>query len=264
MKNRFFGIYYKYQTKDGFTIAVIKSVSNDIDMIQVITNEKSYQIKDLSSVDVNFERIIFNVHQEDISIEGTIKCGPLLKTKKNVMSYYRFLPIECKHKIYSMYHSLSGLLIINNKTIDFSDGNGYIEGDEGRNFPTEYLWLNASKKETSITLAIATIPLGLVEITGTMCMIEHGDKEYRFGTYNSAKPKLISRNHIIIKKGKYVLDINIDDFDGHALKAPVKGEMIRTIHECPSVGIRFTLKHKEKVLIDDNHPYASFEYVFNK
>ena len=100
MKNRFFGIYYKYQTKNGFTIAVIKSVSNDIDMIQVITNEKSYQIKDLSSVDVNFERIIFNVHQEDINIKGTIKCGPLLKTKKNVMSYYRFLPIECKHKIY--------------------------------------------------------------------------------------------------------------------------------------------------------------------
>ena len=264
MKKYFFGIYYKYQTVDGFTIAVIKSISNNIDMIQVITNEKSYFIDDLSSVNINFERVIFNIHQDDINIEGTISCGPLLKTKKNVMSYYRFLPIECKHKIYSMYHSLSGIVVINNKTINFDQGNGYIEGDEGRNFPTEYLWLNASKKEVSLTLAVATIPLGLIKIMGTTCMIEYGDKEYRFGTYNGAKPKLLSRNHIIIKKGRFVLDIKVDDFNGHALKAPVKGEMTRTIHECPSVGIHFSLKHKDKILIENSHPYASFEYVFDK
>ena len=33
-KNRFFGIYYKYQTVDGYTIAVISSTANEGDMLQ--------------------------------------------------------------------------------------------------------------------------------------------------------------------------------------------------------------------------------------
>ena len=61
-----------------------------------------------------------------------------------------------------------------------------------------------------------------------------------FGTYNFAKAKVISRNHVVITKGQYVLDINIDDNSGHALKAPIKRDMVRYIHECPSVKITYS------------------------
>ena len=263
-KKGFFGIYYKHQNKDGFTISVIVSKSNEGDMVQIITNEKAYLIHDVSSVKASFEGINFNIHQEDISLEGHISYGTLLKPKKDIMSYYRFLPIECKHKVYSMYHSLDGEIILNNQTISFKGGDGYIEGDKGRNFPKEYLWLNASNKEASIILAIATIPLGLIKITGITCLIEHNNKEYRFGTYNFAKAKIISKSHIVIKKGKYLLDIHIDNHQGHPLKAPLKGDMVRYIHECPSVNIHYILKKKEEILMDITHPYASFEYVFDK
>ena len=51
-KNRFFGIYYKHQSRDGYTIAVITSTSNEGNMIQVITNDKAYLIKDISEVKI--------------------------------------------------------------------------------------------------------------------------------------------------------------------------------------------------------------------
>lgn len=263
MKNKFFGIYYKHVSLNGDMIAIIDSVSNEGPMVQLITNDFAITVKDISQVKVSMKGISLDIHQDNVDIVGDISYGELLKNKKDVMSYYRFLPIECKHKIYSMYHELMGSLAINNKNISFDRGYGYIEGDKGRNFPKEYLWLNASKPETSITLAIATIPLGLFKILGTTCIINHKGKEYRFGTYNFAKTVLISKNHVTVKKGKYVLDITIDDFDTKKLKAPEKGDMVRYIHECPAVAIHYTLKKKDEVVIDTNHPYASFEFMFS-
>ena len=264
MKKRFFGIYYKHQSINGYVIAIIVSRSNEGDMIQVITNEKSYLIKNREQIKVSVKGIDFNVHQDDLNIVGNIKYGQLLKPKKDIMSYYRYLPIECKHQIYSMYHEINGTLLINDEEICFDNGNGYIEGDKGRNFPKEYLWINAIDNNASLTIAVASIPLGIFTITGVTLLIEYKNKEYRFGTYNHAKVKLNTRNHIIITKGKYILDINIDDNNGHALKAPIKGDMVRYIHECPSVKIHYTLKYKDKTIMDIIHPYASFEYMFNK
>ena len=110
MKNKFFGIYYKHQSVNGYTIAVIDSISNEGKMVQIITNEKAYLLKDINQIDISFNGINFNVHQDDLEIIGNISYGPLLKPKKDIMSYYRYLPIECKHQIYSMYQDISGTL----------------------------------------------------------------------------------------------------------------------------------------------------------
>ncbi len=263
MKKRFHGIYYKMQTKDGFTIAVIDSFSNEGHMIQIITPEKSYLANDVSQVQTSFRGVTFSLAQEDLSISGEIKYTSLLKPRKNIMSYYRFLPIECKHQIYSMHQDLEGQLTINGTVYDFNEGHGYIEGDKGRNFPTDYLWFNCADSNLSITLAIATIPLGLFTILGSTCLVEHNGQEYRFGTYNFAKVKKVSRGEVILKKGKYTLKITpYNDNPAHALKAPVKGDMVRYIHECPALKARVVLKKKDKTIIDYTHPYASFEYVF--
>lgn len=265
MRKGFFGIYYKHQTINGYVLAVIVSTSNGVDMVQVVANDKSWNIKDIKSVKASFKGIELSIHQDDLSLEGHISYGELLKTKKHVMSYFRFLPIECKHDIYSMNHTLSGSVILNGKTLDFTDGNGYIEGDKGRSFPEEYLWLNTSSKNDSLTLAVADIPFGLFHFKGVLSLLVHNDKQYRFGTYNFATAKKISREHIVIKKGRYILEVFIlDDKLGHGLKAPKMGDMVRTIHECPSMKIRYILKKKDDVIVDYTYPYASFEYVFDK
>ena len=262
-RNRFFGIYYKHQSIDGYTLAVIDSFSNEGKMIQVITNDKTYLVKDTTQVHISNQGIYFNINQEDLKINGTIEYKGLHKPNKDIMSYFRYLPIECKHNIYSMHHKINGTLNINNQIISFDNGDGYMEGDEGRNFPKKYLWFNASKEDTSITLAIADIPLGIFHILGNTCLIKTKDKEYRFGTYNFTKVTKLTRNHISLKKGPYTLEIQLlDNSSFHPLKAPQKGDMVRYIHECPSIEARYILKRKSDIIIDITHPYASFEYVF--
>lgn len=262
MKNHFFGIYYKHQAKDGYTLAVIISRANEGPMVQVITKYGSFYIKDTSSIKADRNGMTFHVNQEGLVMEGTITYSDMIKAKKDIMSYYRFLPIECKHRIYSLYHRLSGSLTINGEVIDFTDGNGYMEGDKGRNFPSKYLWLNSVSPAFTIMLAVASIPLGLFTIQGITCEVCLDKKEYLFGTYNFAKMKVISKDHLLLKKGPYTLEIFIDDHEGHPLKAPVKGNMVRFIHECPSVRIHYLFKKKNIVLKDGYHDYASFEYVF--
>lgn len=263
MHKRFYGTYYKHQSVDGYTIAVIDSHSNEGHLIQVIDNDKSYLVKDVSSVTISKEGISFDVHQDDLDIVGNIKYGEFLEPKKDVMSYYRYLPIECKHEINSMNHALSGHIEINNRHISFDNGNGYIEGDRGRNFPTKYVWINTSNKELSATIAVATIPLGLFTIIGVTSLIVHNNKEYRFGTYNFTKAVKVSRDEVILKKGKYILTVKVvEDFNGHPLKAPVKGDMIRYIHECPSLKTRISLKKKDNPIFDIDCPFTSFEYVW--
>lgn len=262
-KNKFFGTYYKHQTSDGFTISLIVSNSNEGEMMQIITNEKSYMVEDLSSINVSFQGIEFNIHQKDLELEGFIIYGPLLKPKKDIMSYFRHLPIECKHNIYSMYHRLHGKITLNGKEIMFCNGDGYIEGDEGRNFPSKYLWFNATSDVASITAMVADIPLGITTITGVTCLIEYNDKEYRFGTYNFARADTISKNHIVIRKGKYTLIIEIEDeVEGHLLRAPISGNMDRFIKEAVTVKARYILKEKNKTILDVTHPYASYEYMY--
>ena len=122
-KNRFFGIYYKHQSLDGHVLAVIHSHSNEGEMVQIIDNNKSYILKDINDVKVSFEGISFNILQDDLSLVGKISYGSLLKPNKDIMSYYRHLPIECKHNIHSMYHNLSGQITINGKVVNFNNGN---------------------------------------------------------------------------------------------------------------------------------------------
>ena len=262
-KNRFFGIYYKHQSLDGEMLAVIDSLSNEGKMVQIISNEGAFILKDLSSIKISFEGISFDIHQDDLILTGEIKYGNIKKPKKDIMSYYRFLPIECKHKIYSLYHPLSGEIIINNKKISFDHGDGYIEGDKGRNFPSKYIWINSSSPILSITSAIASIPLGLFTITGNTTSILYKNKEYRFGTYNGSKVIKISKEHIIIKKGAYTLEMSLlDNKSSHPLKAPQRGDMIRYIHECPSLSMRMVLKRKDRLIFNEICPFTSYEYVW--
>ena len=262
-KNRFVGTYYKHQTKDGFTITLIVSKSNEGEMMQIITNERSYIVEDTSSINASFKGIEFNVDQYDLKLEGFIVYGPLGKPKKDIMSIYRHLPMECKHTIYSMHHRLHGKITLNGKEIVFIEGVGYIEGDEGKNFPSKYLWFNAVDSKTSITAMVADVRVGLMKIMGSTCLIKHRGKEYRFGTYNFAKVDVILGKFVVISKGKYKLSIEIEEEgDSQNLRAPIAGNMTRIIKESVSVKARYILTEKNKVIMDISHPYASFESTY--
>ena len=263
-KNRFFGKYYKFISDDGYTFALIVSHANEGDMLQLVTPTKGYFVKNTKSVDINNNVININIHEDDISLEGTITLGELHPLSKKVMEPFSILPMECKHEIYSMYHRVNGELTLNkNKKITFTNSLGYIEGDSDHSFPTKYIWYNSVTEECTVTLAIATIPLlRFINFTGLLCFIKGKGYEYHFCTYNGGKILSKKEDKIIIKKGKFLFELDISSLGGHNLKAPTKGNMIRYIKENINVPTKYRLKYKDKILIELEDPLSSLEYMY--
>ena len=48
------------------------------------------------------------------------------------MGPFKYFPMECRHRIISMRHTLEGRLKLNGKEIDFTNGLGYIEKDSAK------------------------------------------------------------------------------------------------------------------------------------
>ena len=262
-RNRFFGKYYKFISDDRFCFAVIKSHANEGDMLQVITPSKASFITDPSRMKIEGNVITFDINQEDISIKGTITLGELHPLKKKVMGPFTYLPMECRHEIYSMRHKLRGTLLINGKEVSFSKGRGYIEGDSGTNFPKKYVWYNSVTPDVTATFALASIPLfGFIHFTGILCFIKTKEKEYYLCTYNGAKLRKISEDEVIISKGKYSFVLNMNTKDGHLLKAPIKGNMERYIKENLNTLTTFKLMKNDEMLIQVEDPLSSLEYMW--
>ncbi len=264
-KNYFFGKYYKFICESGFSFAVIIAQSNEGKSIQLITKDNSYQIMDIESVKIiDNNHFVFSIEQNDIKLIGNLYIGNLNPLKKKVMGPFSYVPfMECRHDIYSMYHSVRGEVVLNNEVIKFNNGIGYIEGDKGRNFPKEYIWYNSVTKDNSITIAIATIPIAFIKFIGVLCFIKNKNQELFFCTWNGVKIKELDSGIIRLKKGKYEIKVDISLSNGHNLKAPVKGDMSRYIKENLAVPSKYILKYNNEVLLEIEDVLSSCEWVFN-
>lgn len=262
-KNYFFGKYYKFISETGFSFAIIIAASNEGESIQLITKNNSYQINDLEAVKIiNDNHFVFSINQNDISLSGDIYLGSLNPLTKKVMGPFSYVPfMECRHNIYSMYHSVSGKILFNDEKIEFNDGIGYIEGDEGRNFPKKYVWYNSVTRDNSIIVAVASIPIAFIRFTGVLCFIKNKDKELYFCTWNRVKIKELNSGVIKLRKGKYELSIDISLSHGHKLKAPVNGDMSRYIKENLAVPSKYSLKYKKDTIIEIDDELSSCEWV---
>ena len=262
-KGRFWGKYYKFVSKDNIAFAVITYIANGIDGLQIITHNKSYQISDPFAIKFNEDRVNFNVDQEDIKISGELKLNNLVKPKRDVMGIYRYLPIECKHTIYAFIGDIDGILLMDNKEVSFNNGNCYIEGDAGKSFPKKYLWINGLDNNSSFTVSVATIPLGLIKILGHFAYLYINNKEYIFATYNFSKIKKLSKEYILFKRFRYRLKVSFDlsKLSSYNLKAPNKGEMSRYIREAVSTPTKVSLYKGKTLLYEKSYPNSSLENV---
>ena len=262
MKQSFFGKYYKFISDNKTVFACIDSVANEGKMLQVITQGGSYLIDKEGTFSADETGATFAIFAEGLSIEGRLDFGPLHPLSTKVMGPFTYLPMECRHEIYSMFHTLNGTLRINQKELSFTDSPGYIEGDSGKSFPKQYIWYNSVSRAASATMAIATIPFGPIGFTGILCFVRTPEKEYRLCTYNGAKTLAISKEKIVIKRGKAVFTLTIGKGDEHDLKAPVVGNMDRYIKESITIPTHFTLTIDGQNVAETDDPISSLEYMW--
>ena len=206
-KNYFFGKYYKFISSDGYLFAIIDSYSDDGKEKQIITPDGAYPIKNPDAVKIDGKRVFLDVSHVDLTMNGTITMGEYSPLKSPAMGPFKLFSMECAHDIYSMRHDLSGEITVNGRCHSFRNGYGYIEGDRGKSFPEKYFWYNSVGEDYGVTVAVATIPFGLIEFTGLLTFIHYKGKEYRLCTYNFAKAGELSEGGVTIKKGKYKLVI---------------------------------------------------------
>ena len=261
-KNYFFGKYYKFISSDGFLFAIIDSYSDDGKEKQIITPDGGYSVKNPDSIRIDGKRVDINISQEGLEMRGTIIMGEFSPLKSNAMGPFKLFSMECAHDIYSMRHSLSGEITVNGRNYSFENGFGYIEGDKGKSFPENYFWYNSVGEDYSVTVAVATIPLGFIKFTGLLTFIHYRGKEYRLCTYNFARAEKLSEKGVTIKKGKYKLTVSIHGrIGGHNLKAPKNGKMGRLIKENIAVKSSFTFTFENNVILEKEDDISSVEYM---
>ena len=216
-----------------------------------------------------------NIKNKNFRIEGNLSYDNIVKYPKSlfspgIMGWYSFVPfMECKHGIISVNHGITGSLTVNNDTIDFNQGKGYIEKDWGKSFPEAWIWMqtnNFNDHKTSFSLSIAKIPwLGKFFI-GFIAFLYYNEEFFLFSTYNNSIVTEISQKgeslDITLKNRKSVLKVSTLKKSFGELRAPVSGDMSRRIKESIDSEVNVSLFDKHNNLMyNDTGKRAGLEVI---
>lgn len=278
----FEGWYFKCQTQDGHSLALIPAIHIREDgqrsaSIQVITEDHAWWLeypaasftasRDSLRIQIGgncFSEagLLLDVEREGLSLHGRARFGPFQFLKSDIMGPFRWLAnMECAHSVISMGHMLQGQLELNGSVLDLSGGTGYIEADRGRSFPADYLWTQCLWEDCSLMLSIAAIPFGKLRFTGCICAMILNGQEYRIATYRGAKIHQWSALGATLSQGKYRLGVQLLEQKAQTLRAPSDGDMNRTVHESLCAKVRYRFWRNGELLFDHTDTHAGFEYA---
>ncbi|MCL2840609.1 MAG: hypothetical protein FWE05_07515 [Defluviitaleaceae bacterium] len=271
---QFEGWYYKHQA-NGKSLSIIPGRSYDEAFVMVVTDGKSYYIPyplseyrkgDTLIVGGNIfspDGITLAIHHETLVLTGEITYTNLTPIHGDIMGPFRFFPMECRHGIVSMLHTLHGEIILNGEVQCFTGGKGYIESDSGYSFPSGYTWVHSNdfEKNCSIMASVARIPFYGLKFWGCICVVWLNGQEYRLATYKGVKILRCEAGMIALKQGRYQLTITIPDpLVKHKLPAPRAGKMSHSIRESLSCPAHFRFMEDGHCLFDERSNTSSYEY----
>lgn len=279
MFHSFYGWYLKCQS-DTQTLAVIPAIHNTRNKrtcsIQVITDKDVWTVTFRADSFRRIRRNIFigenrfgekgihlAIHTPQVTIRGKLDFGPLFPVKYDIMGPFALVPfMECRHSVYSMRHSVRGNVCINGQKYSFQNAWGYWEGDRGRSFPKEYIWTQCCFSGGALMLSVADIPMAGIHFTGMIGFLLWHGKEYRIATYLGARVVKMQNKMVRVIQGDLELDVQLLEASNRPLKAPMKGNMVRTIHESASCRAFYRLRRKGSTLFAFETDRASFEFEY--
>ena len=266
----FAGWYFKHQKGDAM-VAFIPGRAQSGAFVQMISPEGSRQFA-ISHLSVRggvlradgcrFSRQGCRIRLP--GVWGEIRYGPFAPLGSDIMGPFRFFPMECRHGVLSMAHSLRGGITVEGRRYDFDGGLGYAETDSGTSFPRSYLWMqcNDFPEPCSLMLAIARIPFCGFAFRGCICAILYRGKEYRLATYRGVRICSFTPEHICLSQGALTLELDMAPARaGHPLRAPKQGEMSHIIRESCNVRLRARLTQKGKTVLDLQSDHGVYEFV---
>lgn len=285
MKCWFEGWYFKHQSEQG-AVAFIPARHVDENgvrsaSLQIVTESGAHTVSypydalwaDRKNVCIVLGGSAFsprgihlNVEAEGMSAYGDLHYGNITPLRYDIMGPFCCVPgMECRHKVYSMTHSVRGDVAINGKTLNFADGVGYMEGDSGRSFPRKYLWTQCGfwdESPGSLMLSVAQIPFCGRTFTGVIAVVYWRGREYRLATYLGARVFCAGGRKVVVRQRKQVLMADLLSGSDTELDAPVCGSMKRRIRESLSCRVHYQFRYGEQTLFDFTSDQASFEFEY--
>lgn len=266
----FEGWYFKVQQGDT-VFAMIPSyhVTADGDryaMLQIVCGESPVSFRfptsdfsareDMLSVGIGNSK--FTKHSVSLdektgghSVRGELAFDGLVGLKHDIMGPFADLPLmQCKHNVLAMDGNVRGAITVDGTEYRFDGGRVYIEKDQGRSFPKDYVWSQGLFPSSSVMLAVASIPYGAVKFTGCICHIRAEGKDVRLATYNFVRVTERTERSVSLRRGKYRLSLTAESIAPCTLAAPTDGEMSRAVHESPAASVRCVFSCGDRVLID--------------
>lgn len=271
MKEKGFeGWYFKHQ-KDGDMIAFIPGRAESGAFVQVISTggSRQFEVPELTveggvvrAGNCRFSKEGCRIDLPGIS--GEVAYGDLTPLRSDIMGPFRFFPMECRHGVISMGHSLSGSLLVDGQRLDLTGGEGYLEKDSGTSFPSSYLWLqcNSFPEPCSLMVSVARVPFCGLNFRGCICALLYGGREYRLATYRGVRIRAFGPEHLCLTQGGLRLEIDITpSHGGHLLRSPVKGRMSGAIRESSNAAARVRLWEDGRQRFDLSSSHAAYEFV---
>jgi hypothetical protein len=133
---------------------------------------------------------------------------------------------------------LQGTLVLNDKEMDFSDGQGYIEKDWGQSFPAAWVWLQSNHfagLNACITASVAIIPWINQSFRGFIVGLWLEGKLHRFATYNGSQIESLQifDDHVdwVIKNRQSRLFLKTSRVEGGLLLGPTRLDMGQRVLE---------------------------------
>lgn len=279
MFHYFYGWYLKCQS-DTQTLALIPAVHSAGNKrtcsIQVITDEDVWTVtytgdffrRTKGNIIIGKNRfgkkgIFLAIRTPELTVRGKLDFGPLSPLKYDIMGPFALAPfMECRHSVWSMRHPVRGAVDINGQKYFFQNAWGYWEGDRGRSFPKAYIWTQCCFRGGAVMLSVADIPMAGIHFTGIIGFVLWRGKEYRIATYLGARAVKIEDKAVRVKQGNLELDVRLLEESKRPLKAPVKGDMVRTIHESASCRAFYRFRKRGCTLFAFETDRASFEFEY--
>ncbi|MBP7401451.1 MAG: hypothetical protein KBA30_02430 [Clostridia bacterium] len=187
---------------------------------------------------------------------------------RGIMGPFTFLPgMECRHGVVNIRQRLHGRIVFDGVGMDFEGGEGYVEKDWGRSFPSAWIWLQAGHFEdprASFLFSAARVPWLGRSFTGLISFLRAPDGVHRLATYNRAKIErlAIGRDRVdarILRPG-LALELSARFAPGGVLRAPKDGRMERTIEETLSAEVEVRLTARDgRTLFRGTSGFAGME-----
>lgn len=202
------------------------------------------------------------IKNDTIKVEGHLSYRNNVKYPRSlfspgIMGWYSFVPfMECKHGIISVNHDVKGSIKVNNDSLNFNEGKGYMEKDWGTSFPEAWIWMqtnNFSEHYTSFSFSLAKIPWMGKFFIGFIAFLYYNKQFFLFSTYNNSILTEISHNgesvNVTLKNKNSILKVSALKKSFGELRAPVSGDMSRRIKESIDSEVELSLYDKHNNLI---------------